>query len=543
MNATLSGNTIFVTFDYDPGLVERVKAVIRLHGGSRAWDPVARCWNAPSAAALALVEEFPDLQGNPEFWQLVKHQHGQQEAKKASLPSLDLNAPLPDGRTLYEFQKTGVGFLLEHPFCILGDDMGLGKTVQSVVAATAYERGRGVRTVVLAPASVLWNWKEEAEAAGLNAIVHSWAKVPEQPPSYPYLLIADEAHYAQTLKAQRTQRFLALAEKAEAVWILTGTPMFNGQPRNLFTLLKAIKHPLGRLKSAYEKHFCDGQMRQIRVRGESRWVWDNTGASHTDELRAALAPYIIRRMKSDCLDLPPKTRVRRVVDPLPASLKVYNAKRRECMDEFKARVAAGEVEAWVDEEGGEHAMGEAFAKLNALRQAASMAKVGTVMDMGDEIMEAGQNVVVFSAYRESAYELAEEWGVAAFTGEVPKAHREEMIRGFQAATSGQRKGMPFVATFGAGGIGVTLTAACHVILMDRPMTPTLADQAEDRCNRIGQHWPVTAYWVQMFDVDKITDDMLEEKRKVIDAVLEGQDGKAHHARISRVELLRRMAKQ
>lgn len=77
----------------------------------------------------------------------------------------------------------------------------------------------------------------------------------------------------------------------------------------------------------------------------------------------------------------------------------------------------------------------------------------------------------------------------------------------------------FCCTFGAGGVGLTLTAAHTVILLDRPWTPGEASQAEDRVRRIGQTKPVTSIWMSAFDLDKQIDSLIEQKKQTAAAVL------------------------
>jgi SNF2 family DNA or RNA helicase len=77
----------------------------------------------------------------------------------------------------------------------------------------------------------------------------------------------------------------------------------------------------------------------------------------------------------------------------------------------------------------------------------------------------------------------------------------------------------FVCTFGAGGVGLTLTAAATVILLDRPWTPGETLQAEDRVRRIGQSKEVKSLWMSAFEMDKQIDYMLESKKQTSSAVL------------------------
>ena len=85
----------------------------------------------------------------------------------------------------------------------------------------------------------------------------------------------------------------------------------------------------------------------------------------------------------------------------------------------------------------------------------------------------------------------------------------------------------FIGTIKAGGVGLTLTAANQVILVDRPWTPGDADQAEDRCYRIGQKNTVNAYWIQLGMIDEAIDTLLAEKRDRIELVLKGKRKTLH----------------
>mmetsp|Transcript_22387 Transcript_22387/g.46425 ORF Transcript_22387/g.46425 Transcript_22387/m.46425 type:complete len:132 (+) Transcript_22387:2104-2499(+) len=90
-----------------------------------------------------------------------------------------------------------------------------------------------------------------------------------------------------------------------------------------------------------------------------------------------------------------------------------------------------------------------------------------------------------------------------------------MVDDFQSGLSAV-----FVCTFGAGGVGLTLTAAASIILLDRPWTPGDALQAEDRVRRIGQTKPVTSIWLRAFDVDEQIDILIEEKKQTSHVVVD-----------------------
>jgi len=142
--------------------------------------------------------------------------------------------PVANGQVLFTHQREAVQLLIERKRVILAHDLGLGKTRSALMAAKGYE----LPVIVICPASLKINWLREAEAVQVLIKVYSWAKLPQPREDDDYILIADEAQYAQTLRTKRTQGFLRLAEHARAVYALTGTPMKNG-PINLYPLLLA----------------------------------------------------------------------------------------------------------------------------------------------------------------------------------------------------------------------------------------------------------------------------------------------------------------
>jgi SNF2 family DNA or RNA helicase len=350
----------------------------------------------------------------------------------------------------------------------------------------------------VAPAGLRINWLREAEAVDTQIEIFSWAKVPEAP-DCAFSLIADEAHYAQNLKASRTKRFLALAKAAKAVYALTGTPIKNGRPTNLFPLLLATGHELSQDKKAYEMRYCAAHA--------TRWTqWDVTGAAHLDELHRKISDGVLRRMKSECLDLPEKVRVLKKAELSEEASRLYSTTLAEMQAEYRKRRDAGEI-------------GEAdtLVLMNHLRHAGSLAKVESAVDMAEEVIEQGGQVVLFTAFTDSAAQIADALNAGRITGAEDAEKRQAAIDKFQAGES-----KAIVCTLGAGNVGITLTAAQTVILVDRPWTPGDAVQAEDRLHRIGQKGSVLAVWLQANGADEAIDALLEQKHERIELVLAGK---------------------
>mmetsp|Transcript_17518 Transcript_17518/g.36130 ORF Transcript_17518/g.36130 Transcript_17518/m.36130 type:complete len:183 (+) Transcript_17518:699-1247(+) len=138
---------------------------------------------------------------------------------------------------------------------------------------------------------------------------------------------------------------------------------------------------------------------------------------------------------------------------------------------------------------------------------------------GQKRSEQG-TVVIFTSFAQVAKNVHSKlktsgWPCSLLTGETPQNKRQELVDKFQNGLSSA-----FVCTFGAGGVGLTLTAASTIILLDRPWTPGETRQAEDRIRRIGQLKKCTSYWMRSFDLDKQIDGMLESKTQTTNAVLD-----------------------
>ena len=478
----------------------------------RGWrfDGATKAWLVPLSALDQVSARFPSLPVAPEIGAEMTARQAEAEAEAERQASItqqllaaagDLAAPLSPERTLFPFQREGVEKLLRDRRMILADDMGLGKTIQALVAAKAWHQAFDLPVIVIAPVSLRDNWLREAETVGVAIEVHSWAKVPQSPET-DFMLIADEAHYAQSGgKSKRGQDFLALAgsEHCQATYCLTGTPIKNGRPSNLFPLLQAVRHPLACNKSKYEERYCAAHA--------TRWTkWDVTGAAHLDELHLRTKDQMLRRLKKEVLrDLPAKTRVLRKAEISTEARRTYDAHFAELRAEYQRRIGAGEI------------MGgaEALVLLNHLRHAGSIAKVESAIELAQEVLEQGGQPVLFTEFLTSADALHKDLGGELLTGE--STDRQAMVDRFQAGIS-----KVFVGTIKAGGVGITLTAADTVILVDRPWTSGDAIQAEDRLHRIGQKESVTAIWLQANGTDEMIDALLQAKQERINLVLQGK---------------------
>jgi SWI/SNF-related matrix-associated actin-dependent regulator 1 of chromatin subfamily A len=439
---------------------------------------------------------------------------------------------------LFPHQVEGVAFLLGRRRAILADDMGLGKTRQSVVALTA--AAPEGPWLVVCPASVKRNWAREIALARPGDPVHVVG--PADPPDVGYTgwvvvnydllhkvdalledlpwtgIVFDEAHYLKNHTSGRSKCARALVDAAPdaVVHALTGTPLTN-RPRDLFPLLQLVGHPMGRSFLTFAKRYCDAT--------HNGFGWVTDGASHLPELRAQLHGVMLRRTKDAVLDLPPKLRswlsvavpegtgrreTRRVLETLIAGSLARAAGRGT-----KGRGARRGADAAAGQD-----RARLLADLTKARLAIARAKAATTIEFVEGAVAQGEKVIVFSAFDEPVRKVAAHFGAQAvlLTGATPAAKRQALVDRFQQEDTVR----VFVANLVAGGVGLNLTAARHVVFNDLDWVPANHWQAEDRAYRIGQRGTVNVtYMSAAGTVDEFVAHALRVKASLVEAVVEG----------------------
>ena len=429
------------------------------------------------------------------------------EALAAAHPGEALKA------TLRPYQDVGVrwlGFLAELGLgACLADDMGLGKTVQVLALLLRLKQQQGERrpSLLVAPASLLANWAAEAErfAPSLNVFVAHPAFAPADRLAQPAaeelqrtdlvvtsygsalrlgwigktrwrLLALDEAQAIKNPDAKQTRAVKAL--QADSRIALTGTPIENNL-RDLWSIFDFLNP--GLLGSS--KAFADF-VKRLAAKEPVSYA----------PLRKLVGPYILRRLKTDrsvIADLPDKTEVKAFCGLSKKQAALYQA----TVAEFEERLRA------VSEDMARR--GLVLATLMRLKQICNHAshglgggdwdekdsgKFARLTEIAETIASRQEKMLVFTQFKEIIEPLGDLLAAAfgraglALHGETAVGKRKDLVKAFQ-----EDERIPFfVLSLKAGGSGLNLTAASHVVHFDRWWNPAVENQATDRAFRIGQ---------------------------------------------------------
>jgi SNF2 family DNA or RNA helicase len=463
----------------------------------------------------------------------------------------DAETPAGFDGQLRPYQKRGLGwisYLEELGFGgILADDMGLGKTIQ-VLARLVEERTDDSSpgpTMVVCPLSVVGNWKHETHdfAPDLTVYVHhgsdreSGAALTEAIDSHDVIVttygvvrndinalqdsqfhrvVLDEAQKIKNTDAKRTQAIRALSASHRLA--LTGTPVEN-RLSELWSIMEFCNPGLLGSQTAFREAFA----RPIERYGDE---------DTTEQLRRLIRPFILRRSKTD----------ERVIDDLPEKIEVkeYCNLTEEQATLYKAATdeLLGEVEQAQDME----RRGKVLQLINALKAICNhprqyhedssdltgrSGKLARLHDLATEILASDDRALIFTQYTSMAellrQYLQQELGqqVLYLHGGTPQQRRDEMVEQFQSPDGPAF----FLLSLRAGGTGLTLTAANHVIHYDRWWNPAVEDQATDRTYRIGQTDDVQVHkLICEGTVEEAIDQTIEQKRDLADSVLaEGEE--------------------
>ena len=463
--------------------------------------------------------------------------------------------------TLRPYQREGVRWLWTLARLGLGgclaDDMGLGKTIQVLALLLLVKRHRVVPGphLLVVPASLLANWKAEAArfAPSLRVLVAHPAATPREELArlapdalarhdvvvvsygsvhrFPWvaatswgLVALDEAQAVKNPAARQARAVKALPARLRLA--LTGTPVEN-RAADLWSIFDFVNP--GLLGSA--KRFGAFLKRASTEVPATRAAGGEPPASPYAALRELVRPYILRRLKTDravIADLPEKTEVKAF-----CSL----TRRQAALYEESVEALAREV-ASLDPADRMRRRGLVLSYLLRLKQIcnhpsqwlgdgaydpAESGKLARLGEIAEVVASRQEKALVFTQFREMAAPLARflagPFGRPGLvlTGETRVKERAEIVRRFQ-----EDEAIPFfVLSLKAGGTGLNLTAATHVVHFDRWWNPAVENQATDRAFRIGQKRGVLVHkLVCRGTVEERIDAMLEEKQQLAREIVE-----------------------
>ncbi len=484
----------------------------------------------------------------------------------ATLAPLDPPAGLT--ATLRDYQRQGLTWLDRLTSLGLGaclaDDMGLGKTVTLIALALhrAEREGGSGPTLVVCPASLLGNWEAEVERFAPGVPVRRFHGTRRD------LEGLDTARPAFVLTTYATMRRSVVQDEGEAAgggsqWSLTDVPwdlVVADEAQHVKNSRSATARALRRIPSRGRVALTGTPVENdltelwsildwatpglLGSRNAFRRVWaapieSGVDAGVTARFRELVSPFLLRRRKSDpgiAPELPPRTDTDHLLALTREQVVLYEAYVRDCMDRIERAddlTRRGLVLAMLTGLKQICNHPSHFLKQGALRHSSD--KTDLLDEIVGTVLAEDGAVLVFTQYVAMARLLADHLarqGVPhqLLHGGTPVAQREQMVARFQAGE------VPvFLLSLKAGGTGLNLTRADHVVHFDRWWNPAVEEQASDRAHRIGQTKPVQVHrMITTGTIEQRIAELLTRKRSLADAVLVG--GESALTELSNAEL-------
>ena len=310
---------------------------------------------------------------------------------------------------------------------------------------------------------------------------------------------------ARDIKLESVSGLVSQANKR--VFVLTGTPLTN-RVADLFNLLRAIGHPLGRNFKFFGDRYCDPQLNV----GKFGKVFGTTynGASNMQELRSRVAPIFLQRKAEDYLHELPGRQLNWLA--VEVDIKEYN----RVMREYESRRQQGLLSS----------TGDHLALLNEARICAALSKVKPTIEYAMNAMEQGHKVIIGSQYKRVVDKLAEHFSseevkkqygdcFVTFVGDKSAKQKDSVVDSFQDDPTK----LVFIGTYTNGqsmATGLNLTAASVVIVNDLDWVPANIKQLYKRADRIGQtNFVNVVFMIAANTFDETLAVMLESKLEVV----------------------------
>ncbi len=431
-------------------------------------------------------------------------------------------------RWLYYLYKTGLGGCL-------ADDMGLGKTVQTISLLSAVHSNPGMPSLIVLPKSLIFNWEAELEkfCPGLSVYAYygagrDWSKAGEadiilttytivrneiqqlRKRSFRYLIL-DEAQNIKNLTSRISRAVLLL--NGEYKLAISGTPLENNL-MELYSLFRFLNPGMFGTIKEFQKNYANPIQR-------------DSCQITAEDLRRKIRPFLLRRLKNEVAkDLPEKVEQVLMVEMDDDQRSLYESRR-----EYYFR----SVQEKVERDGLAESQIYILQAISELRQIASAPesrssgiirspKRSLMTESLSDVFANHHKAVVFSNYLQTLDSLAsdlDEMQVEYLFLTGSTADRKAVVQQFQQ----DRSKKVLLMTLKAGGVGLNLTVAHYVYLLDPWWNVAAENQAIDRCHRIGQKNTVFAY--RLIARDSIEERILElqqKKRELFQSVIHADSG-------------------
>ncbi|WSR56421.1 DEAD/DEAH box helicase [Micromonospora ureilytica] len=422
---------------------------------------------------------------------------------------------------------------------VLADDMGLGKTVQ-LLALLAGDPPETGPTLLVCPMSLVGNWQREAArftpelrvhvhhgaerargaeftaaAHGADLVLTTYSVAARDAADLAgidwHRVVVDEAQAIKNASTRQAEAVRALPARQRVA--VTGTPVEN-RLADLWSIMQFANPGLLGPAATFRKRFAE----PIERHGD---------AEAAERLRRITGPFVLRRLKTDSSiisDLPEKLEMEVLCNLTSEQAALY----RVVVDDMLARIETSD---------GIERRGLVLATMTRLKQVCNhpaqllrdgsplegrSGKLARLTEILEEVLAAGERALLFTQYAEFGAmlrgHLSARFGreVLFLHGGLGKAERDALVQRFQSA-----EGPPlFVLSLKAGGTGLTLTAANHVVHVDRWWNPAVEDQATDRAFRIGQRRRVQVRkFVCAGTVEEKVAAMIADKRSLAERVV------------------------
>ncbi len=434
---------------------------------------------------------------------------------------------------LFPYQVYGAEWLHSKRFALLADEMRVGKSPQSI---TACDMIGATSILILCPASARINWlrefnkwsilgrpqralfegNDEPLKNGVNVCSYDLAVQPAMLKRIallsPDILILDESHYLKEPSSQRTHAAFGLhglARQAKKIWCLTGTPMPNGLPSELWVLL----HSFGVYPYKYTSfvnRFCTGY--------HDGYTFKITGAKNEDALKKLLKPIMLRRTMKEVRPEVPET----IYDDVVVAPEPYYYTPPE------DQIDVSEVETYVrtvlentppdDQAAALEAMSNE--SIATLRRYTGLAKVkGFIKLVHDDFKSGVKKLVVFAIHREVISRLEQElaqYNPIVLWGGVPAIKRQKKLDKF----ADDPHARIFIGQIQAVKENIDLSVANDGYILEPSWTPGYNWQASKRCSNVNKLTPVTMKFVSLAgSSDELVNRALMRKSESIEKVI------------------------